>query len=110
MVKDLGPKLVLPNDKIIIGLLEQKMKDYQERLESTASQSRYQDPAITFSSTTWYKYKIAEKLLKSKEVYTWEFSRTLAEPFNYLNTENYNHAAAIINDYCTTGGKNIIKD
>src|SRR3989344_306759 len=102
-----GRKIVLPNDKGIREALRFKMEEYGGRLEK-AKGDGYKDEELVFMQNTdsAYKFSIAKALLENGEVDTWELSRAFHEKYGSVDVESFNRAAAVIDDYCTTGGKN----
>ena len=97
-----SPVIVLPKDKTRQSQLRAKTKEYKERLQS----SRF-TPAEKMGIR--YRIIILERLLKNREVSTWEISQEMAKiPDLDFNDIYFDRACAIIEDYCKTGGANLI--
>ena len=104
---DKEPKITLPSDEIIKGKLEKKLEEYKKRVEEIKFQNPCTYPALIQSTTSAYKAEIVERLLKEGHVDTWQLSKELNEKHNYFDVRNFENAAAVISDYCKTGGKNV---
>jgi len=110
-----SPIIRLPKSQERIIQLKKKLLQYQQRLKEQLQQEdlRYLAPEVIEGVVCGTKYKIAilTKLLKTGEIQAWDYSLRYA---NYLkgrgisfNAERFNNAAAVIDEYCRNGGKNV---
>ena len=99
-----SPEIKLPDDPRIRERLEVKLAEYRGRLSRL--DDGFRDPALLQSTDAGYKVAILERLLQDGVVHTWEFSRELEAKYGIVKPYNFNNAAAVIDDYCRTGGKN----
>ena len=108
--KQKSPKIKLPENSEMVQRLQDKLGDYKQRLEYEESEiDPYKAPETVFSMLVDTRYKIAvlEKLLNDGEVNTFELSKELNDQDGRLDTQAFNNACAVIDDYCKTGGKNV---
>ena len=84
-------------------VLVAKLAEYKKRLEDNS----YKPPWAQWD--TVYKIAVVEELLEHGEVNTYELSRKLAEQAGgVFDVGAFNNACAVIQDYITTGGKDVI--
>lgn len=93
--------LYLPNNEALVKALQDKKSEYAQRLVD--GEGKY--------SVTFYKFALLGRLLESdsrginpKDIYC-----DLEKQFGYCNRPAFKKATGIIEDYCNTGGKNVIK-
>ncbi|HEB47227.1 MAG TPA: hypothetical protein ENI22_02050 [Candidatus Pacearchaeota archaeon] len=107
-----SPKIVLPEDELGRRTLKNKLDEYKGRLEEIINQNLNMHPELirkisVKSGGLGYRIDILESLLKNRELDTYQFSLELNKKDGFFDAESYNTAAAIIDDYCKTGGKNV---
>ena len=98
--------LILPNDPATKEKLEGKLNDYKKRIGESIKQNPGIAPEAIFCTDAGYKAAIVERLFDKGLVNLSEFAKELKRKYGFINTEDYNNAAGVIDDYCTTGGKN----
>ena len=106
-----SPKIEFPKDIEIVERMQEKLKDYKQRLESEKSKiGPHKAPEQVFSTLADTKYKITvlEKLLLEGSVDTHQLSRELDEKDGQLDQQAFENACAVIEDYATTGGKRVV--
>ena len=108
--KENSPKIKLPKDPDLVKRLQDKLEEYKQRLEKEKKEvdDGYRAPELVIHMLAETNYKIAvlEKLFLEGEVNTYELSRELNSRDKQLNSDAFNNACGVIDDYCTTGGKN----
>ena len=105
-----SPKIELPRNFETIERLQNKLKDYKQRLESKkAKVDPYKAPEQTFRVFAGTKYKIAvvEKLLLEGDVDTHQLSLELGEKDGQFDKQAFENACSVIKDYVATGGKGV---
>lgn len=107
-----SPKIVLPEDELGRRTLKDKLEEYRGRLEEIGKQNPCMHPELirkisVKSGGLGYRIDILESLFKDGELDAYQFSLELNKRDGFFDAENYNIAAAIIDDYCKTGGKNV---
>lgn len=109
MEKEESPKIELPKDAEVVKRLQNKLKDYKQRLaEEKKKIDPYKAPEQVFHilADTNYKIAVLEKVLLEGEVNTFELSRELNSQDGQFDSGAFNNACGVIEDYCSTGGKN----
>jgi len=103
------PKIVLPKDESIKRALEAKLDEYRGRLDRMRKQEPFMHPELftRANAHSVYKCAILERLLDKGEVDTPAFSLELQKLHGFFDALNYDDAAAVIDDYCMTGGSNV---
>lgn len=103
MNQENGLVLVLPEDKVRVEQLRDKLEEYKKRL------SAYDHPDLQLQlDIGYYKVIILERLLENGWVNTRDFSFELAKKHGVsFNVEFFEKACAVIDDYCKTGGQNV---
>ncbi len=108
-----GPKIVLPEDARLKAKLERKLEEYRGRMSKIKEEgdNKFKHPELLFQINgsyrgACYKASILERLLETGEVNTWDISKELATEYGTFDVQRFNNAAGVIDDYCTTGGKN----
>jgi hypothetical protein len=96
--------ITLPQEDNVKRALEAKLKEYEERLAG------FKETPLTNTSSirqldSVYKIEVVKKLLNKGEVDTDNLAKELKEKYGFLNNR-YFESAFVIEDYCTTGGKN----
>ncbi|NOY69116.1 MAG: hypothetical protein GXP53_06440 [Deltaproteobacteria bacterium] len=102
-------KLILPNDAEFKASLEKKLKEYKKRVKMLKKSKKFSNPDMAYSTIAGYKALIAQRLAWRGEVDTQRFGEELKEEYGFIDFIAFNTAAAVIDDYCRTGGKNVIK-
>jgi|GEM_PF-1282556 len=102
-------KIVLPKDPKFTARFEKKIKEYNKRLKKLKKSKSFSNPDMAYTSITGYKALISQRLALRGEIDTEVFARELKEEYGIINSIAYNTAAAVLDDYCRTGGKNVIK-
>jgi hypothetical protein len=103
-----NPKIILPQDPNVRQGLEAKLDEYRGRIAKLAEQNPHITPEQIHSTDAGYKAAIVEELLTTGQVDTNEFSRRLMEMYGSLHVNQFNNAVGVIDDYCKTGGENVI--
>lgn len=88
--------------------LRAKLDEYKERLNKKQKVKPYGAPETQLDFDTIYKIAITQKLVDDGEVNTHDLSRSLVAQYQTFNSELFNEACAVIQDYITTGGRNVI--
>jgi len=109
------PVLRLPADEHRVRQLEAKKTEYEERLAKQSAREPYRHPDLAQDPGTRIRLAILSRLLEAKEVPTWTFSLELASQSEGIVAvlgpkgfeEAFNCSAAVINDYCETGGTQV---
>ncbi|MDO8740996.1 MAG: hypothetical protein Q7J54_05495 [Candidatus Woesearchaeota archaeon] len=102
------PKIVLPQNPEIRKALETKLKEYEGRLKKIEEENPCASPEALHCTKDAYKIEIVERLLKKGEVDTWELLGELEKTYGTFDRDDFNKAASVIDDYCKTGGKNVV--
>ena len=86
-----------------------KLIEYQKRLELLTLNS-YLSPEILLNNCSFYKYSILESVLDSggKGINPDELYFKMKNKYGNLNSELFENAVRVIEDYCKTGGGNVI--
>jgi hypothetical protein len=102
-------KILLPSDGFIRKSLEDKLKEYRERLSDfQRNHPCLSKKQINDTSSVRYKISLAEKLFEKGEIDTSEiFLELKKEEGEDFNIMNYMKAVGVIKDYCLTGGRNV---
>jgi len=103
-------KITLPKNPVSREDLRYKLCDYDQRLAEMAKENPYpyflpEDIAATF---TGYKFAILHRLLRKGEVDVHMLFDDLEGRCGIRDIGEYFEAARVIEDYCKTGGKNVI--
>lgn len=101
-------KIVLPKEDSIRKALEDKLAEYQGRLERI----RARKPDIGLEelnkmTSSGYKELILKRLLEKGEVDTGTLLTELQQTEGFVDRDNYENAAFVVGDYCENGGRNI---
>ena len=107
--KQESPKIELPKNPEIIKRLQNKLKDYKQRLaEKKKKIDAYKAPEQVFHilADTNYKIAVLEKVLLEGEVSMHELSRELNAKDGQFDAHAFNNACGVVENYCSTGGKN----
>ncbi len=107
-----SPKIVLPEDELGRRTLKDKLQEYRGRLEEIKKQNPNMHPELirrisVVGGGLGYRIDILESLLRDGELDAHQFSLELNRRDGFLDVGGYNTAAAIVDDYCRTGGKNV---
>ncbi len=102
-------KIVLPNNPQIKSRLQKKIAEYQKRVLRMKRSNQYKNPDMVYTTAAGYKALIAQRLTQCGAVDTEELSKELREEYGFLDFNAFNNAAGVIDDYCKTGGKNVVK-
>lgn len=102
-------KIILPDNSEFKTSLEKKIKEYKKRVKKLKKSDKFSNPDMAYSTIAGYKALIAQRLAWRNEVDTQSFAEELKEEYGFIDFIAYNTAAAVIDDYCRTGGKNVIK-
>jgi len=101
-------RIVLPPDKYTQKVLRDKLEEYESRLNRRKRELfTHSESFIRANLHAIYKHAILERLLKEGEIDTFSFSLELQRLHGFFDILNYADAVAVINDYCTTGGRNV---
>jgi len=85
--------------------LKAKLEEYKGRLDP----HKHPDLQLLTHSEAMYKITVLERLLIDGSVQTHVLSSEMAEKLgNNFDVELFDKACAVIEDYCKTGGKNLI--
>jgi hypothetical protein len=96
-----SPIIVLPENETRRAQLRAKLKEYRGRM------SPYQPPEMAMD--TVFKAEVLATLLEKGRVDTHALSREVAERFgDGFNLDTFGNACAVIDNYCTAGGENIV--
>lgn len=106
-VAEEGPTIVLPSNPEIKKKLGRKLEEYRKRVEKHVEENPTMHPALIYGSSLGYKMIILERLLQEGVVDTWQLSLELEKKYGIVYNDQFNNAAAVIEDYCTTGGKKV---
>lgn len=105
-----SPKIEFPQDIETVKKMQNKLKDYKQRLESQKSKiDPHKAPEQVFQmlADTHYKIAVLEKLLLEGSVDAHQLSRELNEKDGQFDIEAFENACGVIEDYSTTGGKRV---
>ncbi len=106
-----SPKIEFPNNIDTIKKLQDKLKEYRQRLEvQKKGIDQYKSPEQIFQrlADSHYKIAVVEKLLLEGVVDIHELSRELNEKDGQFDSSAFSNACAVIEDYSKTGGKSIV--
>ncbi len=98
--------LILPNDPVTKEKLEGKLSEYKKRMNKSIEQNPCIAPEAIYCTDVGYKAAIVERLFDKGLVNLSDFAIELQKKYGIINIDDYNNAAGVIDDYCTTGGKN----
>ena len=99
--------IVLPNDDAIRDKLQKKITEYEKRVFVLKKKLHNADRC--YNSIPGFKALIARRLFQRGEIETREMAKELTEEYGRLDPKEFNVAASVINDYCSTGGKKVKK-
>lgn len=103
---EVSPIITLPANQELQAQLQAKLTEYKQRLERQGINS-FTPPEIRATSKTWYAVRILETVLNEGAVGTFDLSREIAaELGEYFDVHHFEQYAAVIDDYCKTGGVN----
>ena len=97
-----GSKLKLTEDAVLIKSLQDKLTEYEKRLDKKQMERLAQED-------TWdviYKIAVLKKLLADNEVDIHKVSAELKEKYGSVNEKILDNARGVVEDYINTGGKN----
>src|ERR1035437_9717238 len=97
-----GSKLKLTEDAVLIKSLQDKLTEYERRLDKKQMERLAQED-------TWdviYKIAVLKKLLADNEVDIHKVSAELKEKYGSVNEKILDNARGVVEDYINTGGKN----
>lgn len=101
-------RIVLPNDDAIRDKLQKKIREYEKRVLKLKEKCHL-NPELSYKSIPGFKALIARRLYQRGELETREMARELTEEYGRLDPEQFNVAASVIHDYCSTGGQKVKK-
>jgi hypothetical protein len=101
-------RIVLPNDLAVRDKLKKKITEYEKRVLKL-KEKFHVNPERSYNSIPGIKALIARRLCQRGEIETREMAKELTEEYGRLDPEQFNIAAGVINDYCSTGGKRVKK-
>ncbi|MFZ2631322.1 MAG: hypothetical protein WA081_16610 [Desulfosalsimonadaceae bacterium] len=101
-------RIVLPNDLAVRDKLKKKITEYEKRV-SKLKETLHVNPERSYNSIPGIKALIARRLYQRGEIETREMARELTEEYGRIDPDQFNVAAGVINDYCSTGGKKVKK-
>ncbi|MDA8404854.1 MAG: hypothetical protein M0Z56_11790 [Desulfobacteraceae bacterium] len=107
MIKTLH--IILPDDHAIRDKLKKKITEYETRVSKLKKQPNLYNPELSYNSIPGFKALIARRLYQRGEIETMEMAKELTEEYGRLDSDKFNVAASVINDYCITGGKKVKK-
>lgn len=104
----------MPEDEELRSKLKNKLREYAERISNLAERIGEENPYWHPDRVRWaysttqqlYSAEVLSELLERGELDTREFSLELALYYREFSPYNYSVACGVIQDYCTTGGKN----
>ena len=102
-------RITLPDNPHVKTRLQKKIEEYQKRVLRLKKSNQYKNPDMVYTTIAGYKALIAQRLTQRGEVDTEELSKELREEYGFLDFNAFNNAAGVIDDYCKTGGKNVVK-
>ena len=110
---DRNPSGIQNSPVIRIGedreLLRRKLEEYKERLKSPTVPLgvAYRAPEALFDFDTVYKIAVTEALVNTGEVSTYDLSHKLKTKYGFFDSEAFNNACGVVEDYIKTGGKGV---
>lgn len=95
-----SPVIMLPDDETRKRSLRDKLAEYKERMHP------YHAPELQMGAIC--KITVLERLLTDGQVDTWGLSREMAQTYGSgFDVRAFQNACGVIDDYATTGGKNL---
>lgn len=109
-----SPVIRLPKDSDLVEKLKRKWIEYRGRVKNLREELRgenvYSAPEVLESelltSDSFYKFAILTQLFLNGEVDTRVHFAQLSSKGSF-DSDNYNIAASVIDDYCKTGGEKV---
>lgn len=102
-------KIILPSNAQLQKKLKKKLSEYEKRVARLKKQLYMNNPELSYNSIPGFKALITRRLYLRGEVETKELAKELVEEYGRVDSEEFNAAASVINDYCQTGGKKVKK-
>jgi len=102
-------KIILPNNVKLQNKLKKKLSEYEKRVSRLKKKLHINNPELSYNSVPGFKALITRRLYQRGEVETKELAREIVEEYGRLDSDEFNVAASVINDYCETGGKKVKK-
>ncbi len=102
-------KIILPANTGLQKKLKKKLSEYDKRVSVLKKKIYTHNPDLSYISIPGLKALITRRLYQRGEVHTQELAQELIEEYGRVNSEEFNAAAGVINDYCETGGKKVKK-
>lgn len=100
-------KIILPQNDRLQNKLKKKLSEYEKRVARLKKKLHINNPELSYNSIPGFKALITRRLYQRGEVETKELAREIIEEYGRVNSDEFNAAAGVINDYCETGGKKV---
>jgi hypothetical protein len=101
--------IILPSNTGLQKKLKKKLSEYDKRVDRLKKKIYSNNPELSYISIPGLKAMITRRLYQRGEVHTQELAKELIEEYGRVNSDEFNAAAGVINDYCETGGKKVKK-
>ncbi len=102
-------KIMLPDSAPLQKKLKKKLSEYEKRVSVLKKKLYANNPDLSYITLPGFKALIARRLYQRGEVNTQELAKELIEEYGRVDSDEFNTAAGVINDYCKTGGKKVKK-
>jgi len=102
-------KIILPENAQLQNKLKKKLHEYEKRVSRLKRKIHSNNPDLSYISMPGFKAIITRRLYQRGEVHTQELAKELIEEYGRVDSDEFNVAAGVINDYCKTGGKKLKK-
>lgn len=102
-------RIILPENAGLQKKLKKKLSEYDKRVSKLKKKIYTHNPDLSYISIPGLKAMITRRLYQRGEVHTQELAQELIEEYGRVNSDEFNAAAGVINDYCETGGKKVKK-
>ena len=100
-------KIIMPDNPEVKSRLRKKFTEYTHRVQRIKNECTHGNPELCYNSMPGYKALIIKRLFSMGEVDTMRIAFEIKEEFGRLNPTMFNSAARVIQDYCSTGGRNV---
>lgn len=107
MIKPL--KIILPESVPLQNKLKKKLFEYEQRVLRLKKKLYANNPDLSYISMPGFKALITRRLYQRGEVQTRELAKEIIEEYGRVDSDEFNIAAGVIDDYCKTGGKKVKK-
>lgn len=100
------PKIEFPKKIESVKKLQDKLKEYRDRLKKESEGFQPAEQVIPVTADTRYKITVLEKVLLEGDIDTDTVAQELeVKDGQFFRQADFDNACGVIKDYCKTGGK-----